>query len=286
MVQTFTGGKFFVHPRAVTIVELPAAGQRNRRAFTLVELLVVIGIIAVLIGILLPVLGSARRQAATAKCATQMRELGNSLVMYAQENRGYLPPVRLETNYTVGDLRYDKDAAETPGKIVKENAKWWHFLGKYLTKGRPMAQTSTDIAALMNSAFWCPSFAGYTDAGNPVNLVGGINRNFTGRGMNWYPSFRPDSNFAGDFPPDSDRFADCLKNGPASRGTWYKLVQFTKPGERALLADSRQFYLEVKKLSAGDPIPGQRLLFASNDYSSSLKGQAMHDFYRHGTYPG
>lgn len=66
-------------------------------AFTLVELLVVLGVIACLVGILLPTLSTARRRAEDIACLSNMRQVAAGLISYASQNNGSFPPNSAET---------------------------------------------------------------------------------------------------------------------------------------------------------------------------------------------
>ena len=69
----------------------PRSRATSRTGFTLVELLVVVGVIAVLIALLMPALSKARQQASRLRCMSSLRQLHIGLVCYVNDNDGYIP---------------------------------------------------------------------------------------------------------------------------------------------------------------------------------------------------
>lgn len=76
-----------------------SAVRSKARGFTLVELLVVIGIIAVLIGILLPSLNRARAEGRAIKCSSQLQQIGVAVQLYMTQNKGFIGQWRNSTNW-------------------------------------------------------------------------------------------------------------------------------------------------------------------------------------------
>jgi prepilin-type processing-associated H-X9-DG protein/prepilin-type N-terminal cleavage/methylation domain-containing protein len=143
-----------------------------RRAFTLVELLVVIGIIAVLMGLLMPALGGARKSAQAVQCASNLRQLATGWQMYANANRNVSVPGRLPTDAKPGGV-YDLDNGQ------QYRPRWYELLGAaqgiYACKF-PQA-IEDDSWTIENSVFLCPTVS---DWNNSRNYPYGYNYQFLG----------------------------------------------------------------------------------------------------------
>jgi type II secretory pathway pseudopilin PulG len=120
--------------------------RRRFAAFTLVELLVVIGIIAVLIAILLPTLSAARRSASRTACLSNMRQLATGLFMYAAENKGSFPPHKLGVSNYDSEQGYRSSWVGQPNKYAADG---YAGLG-FLIRSRIMKD---------GKAFYCPDMS-------------------------------------------------------------------------------------------------------------------------------
>jgi len=131
--------------------------NRNRFAFTLVELLVVIGIIAILIAILLPAISRAKDQANTTACLANMRSLGQLMVAYQVEYKGAYPYSLFLRNVVGGGPSSVGDGGSS--NTDKGVFVWWSVIRKYMKNGKFANHDNfVDFASdRFMAAFNCPT---------------------------------------------------------------------------------------------------------------------------------
>ena len=176
------------------------------RGFTLVELLVVIGIIALLISMLLPALSGARRNAAQIKCLSNLRQIGLAFSLYGGEHKDVWPVAVHEPTAYIG---------------IPEERRWYDLVAKYVSASG--VQKAVDIHTIrLNSVIWgCPEwYKDNFDEQKPTDRLR------PGYGMNYYPSYFEDKS---------------TRNLAYLSGTWgryHKSKAYKNSSQRLLLADS------------------------------------------------
>mgnify|MGYP000393561015 CR=1 FL=1 len=162
----------------------------DRLGFTLVELLVVIGIITILISLLLPALNKARASANVVACASNQRQVGVALQQYTMANKGAYPPA--EPNRYITTMTPSIQWGRTWDSVISE------FIGRRLTDVE-IDQFQFNRAMGTNALFQCPAMENNDSVPN-VAVAGlqGIRRGFR---VNGFGSFlgrdRPDPNLIG-----------------------------------------------------------------------------------------
>jgi len=204
----------------------------RRTGFTLVELLVVIGIIALLIGILMPSLTAARRQANSIKCMAALKEIGSGFQLYAANMRGYWPVARHDHN----PAHPNEQLRLPPGRSLR----WQDRIVPYISGSPINLNSMTDldasavnnadiIARMQQTVLWgCPEWRKRND-----DLLSTTDNFRSGYSMNVY-TLMPENSVAG---------RAYISTGTAF-GNYFKATQWTKPTDRLLIADGVQDFLQ------------------------------------------
>jgi len=214
------------------------SNRSSSRAFTLVELLVVIGIIAVLISILLPSLNAARRSASNVRCQSNLKQIGLAIVMYSHSNDGNIP----------WQVWSDWTTASYPAGSVSTH--WYKLITPYLGSGKGKDGRTLDIYNMASSDV-APVIAACPDWDGPArwNTSASSVASKPGYGYNALPKLRSTDSQGlgtavsgvlwGPFPADNIPAGEVDKTGPI------KLTDLRPASARVLVSDSVDYHLHL-----------------------------------------
>ena len=133
-----------------------------RPAFTLVELLIVISILSLLLGILVPSLSGARRQAVVASCAARLRTVASALKMYGAGNNGVFPPFAFST--LQGNLPLSGHWGGLPRFFQRgsDNVNLWRLVNTDYASPGTLVCPGADAGLLSGQASYFPDTSKYS----------------------------------------------------------------------------------------------------------------------------
>jgi prepilin-type N-terminal cleavage/methylation domain-containing protein/prepilin-type processing-associated H-X9-DG protein len=161
--------------------------ERRRSAFTLIELLAVMAILTLLMGILIPSLTAARRQAKANVCLSKMKGISTAFTIYLNENKDHFPPMRLKKLYPTATEEYVNEyRAKSP--------RWQWFLEMesgpvidpkpFARLNRPWGDVEPGMGkktmTMTNDVFTCPALDDEEYAKNIRNGAYGYNYQYLG----------------------------------------------------------------------------------------------------------
>jgi prepilin-type processing-associated H-X9-DG protein len=225
----------------------------------------VIGIIAILIGVLLPVLAGARRSANKVKCASQLREIGNALKLYMVDNKGWWPVV--EHDATASFPANNPSLRSVPAR----HDYWYQFLLKYVSKKAYNTGAGRRLNDFMGTPLWgCPS----VDKNIADASASAADFN-SGYGMSMCADYSENTRLGANAGTWS---AMISQNGSGVQGQYYKMTQWVNPATKSIIADSRSWTMETRSVASlaaiVDPTPAGAM---------GYDGAASHQFdkWRH-----
>ncbi|MCK6489247.1 MAG: type II secretion system GspH family protein [Planctomycetes bacterium] len=193
--------------------------MRSSNAFTLIELLVVISIIAILAAMLLPAISLVKASARTMSCSSSMRQLSMSVLGYAGDNQGQLPPSRFQ-NCAPAEL----------GFTAGSTATWLHpnLAGGYLEAGKELLGDFIPGTAPFSAPFRCPE---------DRTRKGSSSANGVSYGLNFYQA----------------PYADLAANLPTLWSSIRSLGQYGRTSSVLLIGESHEARLFPINIPGGWP---------------------------------